>query len=514
MRKLNKAITTICAAAFMAAALLISAFAASATEQMAANSAAWWVAHNAGDTATCNALHAANEALAAQAAGSGGSANYNANTGSWAITQAGGQTITSSSYGSGKSTVVNYGAGGVSVATGYAYDAASIAAYYASGGTKTGLEQSYNNAAAATVEADANGVRSYYDQSTGKVNYEKGAQIEADVMKELLGLTDTEASALQKDLLNAKQGYNEAREKYDLAMQSGNKDAAAKAKAEMTKFHDAAESVRNTYGYTGDVEGASDGGFFTGGNSSMPNAIPGGVPAQGGSVTPGGGVTPGGADEFIVDPTKVVRTYNITVSCGAGGTANPTGKVVVKQDSDQTITFTPDKGYKISSVTVDGVNKGSISSYTFTKVSSAHSISAQFIPSGVIELDMPVTQTATGMNITSGAIKSGYGIMASARTSYSDVTNVRLTLSYNFGDGAKTVTLEETASGRFEFPVNSASPTGARCVYIPVGTADGTYTLTYTMTAKNAASETLTKTRTATLTVRGNMYEDDVTADS
>ena len=66
--KYIRAISSICAAVILIAALSVSAFAAtSIEEEMAANSAAWWVAYNAGDTATCEALHAANVALAAQA---------------------------------------------------------------------------------------------------------------------------------------------------------------------------------------------------------------------------------------------------------------------------------------------------------------------------------------------------------------------------------------------------------------------------------------------------------------
>ena len=89
-----------------------------------------------------------------------------------------------------------------------------------------------------------------------------------------------------------------------------------------------------------------------------------------------------------------------------------------------------------------------------------------------------------------------------------------MTMTYNFGQGSKTVTLQETSSGMFCFPKNSDSPTNKRCIYIPVDTKDGTYTLTLTFTAKNVAGETLTETKTATITVKGTMYEDDFTGNS
>ena len=94
------------AAVLLISMLSVSALAASKSieEQMAENSAAWWIANNAGDTATCERLHAANEALAKLAAGSGGSASYNAGNGSWDITHDDGSRTTSAHGGSNGSS--------------------------------------------------------------------------------------------------------------------------------------------------------------------------------------------------------------------------------------------------------------------------------------------------------------------------------------------------------------------------------------------------------------------------
>ena len=112
------------------------------------------------------------------------------------------------------------------------------------------------------------------------------------------------------------------------------------------------------------------------------------------------------------------------------------------------------------------------------------------------------------------SIKSGYGIFAKVPASYNGVTNVKMTMAYNFGNGAKTITMAEAEPGLFQYPVNAQSPLGTRCVYIPVATADGTYTLTFTISGKNAAGEVLTDTQTAVVVVKGSMYEDDFTGDS
>ena len=47
--------------------------------------------------------------------------------------------------------------------------------------------------------------------------------------------------------------------------------------------------------------------------------------------------------------------YTITASAGTGGTINPSGAVQVNPGANQTFTITPNSGYIISSVTVDGV---------------------------------------------------------------------------------------------------------------------------------------------------------------
>ena len=158
--KYLRAFCLICAAVLMTAALSVSAFAADPTieEQMAANSAAWWVAHNAGDQATCDALHAANVALAEQAASGGGSSTYNAQSGTWDITTSSGSNISSSSSQDGKQTTSTYttttSSGSVASTSTESYSDDSISSYMGNGGTHQGLQTSYNNAAAPVTSSN------------------------------------------------------------------------------------------------------------------------------------------------------------------------------------------------------------------------------------------------------------------------------------------------------------------------------------------------------------------------
>ena len=78
----------------------------------------------------------------------------------------------------------------------------------------------------------------------------------------------------------------------------------------------------------------------------------------------------------LVTPTN---TYTITASAGPHGSINPSGNVTVNQGSDISFTITPDAGYQIDDVLVDGSSVGAVSSYTFTNVTEDHTISATFI---------------------------------------------------------------------------------------------------------------------------------------
>ena len=48
------------------------------------------------------------------------------------------------------------------------------------------------------------------------------------------------------------------------------------------------------------------------------------------------------------------------------------------EDSSQTFNLTPDEGFHVANVVVDGVGLGALPSYTFTRVTTNHAISASF----------------------------------------------------------------------------------------------------------------------------------------
>lgn len=70
--------------------------------------------------------------------------------------------------------------------------------------------------------------------------------------------------------------------------------------------------------------------------------------------------------------------HAIIASCGTGGSLDPVGEVAVDDGGAVTFWITPDKGYQIADVKVDGVSIGAVESYTFRKVMDDHSIRATF----------------------------------------------------------------------------------------------------------------------------------------
>lgn len=76
---------------------------------------------------------------------------------------------------------------------------------------------------------------------------------------------------------------------------------------------------------------------------------------------------------------KNIEFYTIKASSSeVGGFISPSGNNVIPKDGSAAYTITPSQGYKISSVYVDGINKGAITNYTFSKLSGNHTIQAVF----------------------------------------------------------------------------------------------------------------------------------------
>ena len=85
------------------------------------------------------------------------------------------------------------------------------------------------------------------------------------------------------------------------------------------------------------------------------------------------------APENKTDTSSSGGTHTVHVTAGNGGTTDPNGSVSVEDWGSVTVKITPNEGYEIQSVKVDGEDKGPVESYTLPGVTEDHSIVATFV---------------------------------------------------------------------------------------------------------------------------------------
>ena len=165
--------------------------------------------------------------------------------------------------------------------------------------------------------------------------------------------------------------------------------------------------------------------------------------------------------------------YTITSSAGSNGSISPLGSTTVYYVGSQTYTITPNTGYVILAVTVDGTSQGAISSYTFSNVTANHTIAATFTiqqflisasagPNGSISPSGPVSVNYNGNQTFTFAPNTGYSVVnvvvdgtsQGAISSYA-FTNVQAphTISVTFNVTQHMIT-------SFAGPNGSISPSG------------------------------------------------------
>jgi hypothetical protein len=109
-----------------------------------------------------------------------------------------------------------------------------------------------------------------------------------------------------------------------------------------------------------------------------------------------------------ISATFVRQTFTITASSDVNGSIAPSGNVSVNYGDNQTFTFTPDFGYKVSQVLVDGEsNPGAAlaGAYTFPYITDNHTISVFFAK---LTYTITATATAGGTLHPSGVLSVDY----------------------------------------------------------------------------------------------------------
>ena len=111
---------------------------------------------------------------------------------------------------------------------------------------------------------------------------------------------------------------------------------------------------------------------------------------------------------------KVDEVRIITATAGEHGAIDPEGAVTVPKGESKTFTITPDSGYYIKDVLVDGKSVGAVSTYTFENVVDNHTIHATFARKHTPTPSTPTVEIpdddALGLNTTDHfAYIVGYG---------------------------------------------------------------------------------------------------------
>ena len=104
----------------------------------------------------------------------------------------------------------------------------------------------------------------------------------------------------------------------------------------------------------------------------------------------------------------VLTTFDIVATSGPHGTVAPFGITLAKYKSSQTYNITPDDGFKVATLTVDGVNLEVANTFTFLSIDRSHTITATFsdITPPVITLNGadPMSVTKDSMYDELGAV--------------------------------------------------------------------------------------------------------------
>ncbi len=107
-----------------------------------------------------------------------------------------------------------------------------------------------------------------------------------------------------------------------------------------------------------------------------------------------------------ISATFAINTYTLTASAGAGGTIAPNGVTTVNHGASQGYTITPNAGYHVVDVLVDGGSVGSVGAYTFANVTANHTIGASF---AIDTFTITASANAGGTITPSGVTTLNYG---------------------------------------------------------------------------------------------------------
>ncbi|MCR5775657.1 MAG: hypothetical protein K6G42_11295 [Lachnospiraceae bacterium] len=144
------------------------------------------------------------------------------------------------------------------------------------------------------------------------------------------------------------------------------------------------------------------------------------------------------------------KMYTITSGVaqqGKGGVISPQGATYVQEGSSFTYVIAPGNGYKILAVAVDGQQVGAVKTYTFTNVTSDHTIAVAFAPdsNAVVKKSMEkIITTAEAAAIASAKLEAGNS--TEGRSSVINEAAGTSTATSNSGTSTKTTTTKSNSN--------------------------------------------------------------------
>ena len=103
-----------------------------------------------------------------------------------------------------------------------------------------------------------------------------------------------------------------------------------------------------------------------------------------------------------ITAVSTLYTYTISTSAGSGGSIS--SSITAQYGKNYTVNITPNTGYEISDVTVDGTSVGKQSSYTFNNVIANHTVYATFSKIPETKYNVYVTTVDNGNIVVSPSV--------------------------------------------------------------------------------------------------------------
>lgn len=148
-----------------------------------------------------------------------------------------------------------------------------------------------------------------------------------------------------------------------------------------------------------------------------------------------------------LENVSVPVTSNITVHAEPGGAITPDGSVVIMEGEEETFAVSPDPGYAIGSVTIDGDPREMAGSYTLTGDGQDHRIEAAFIH---VVYTIRSTAGPGGTIVPGGDIPVSHG----ADQSFSIVPDPGYQVASVLTDGIPSSLSVSTVAGALASPLN------------------------------------------------------------